>query len=250
MAACINTERLPQLPYKEVEKWKGDGEDKAFPLSEEEELLNRSSKCSYYVRTLAGGFSRVGATLGAATEAACVAAGAACGPHVTPQHTWYDQFDGQFYDEANHTQLPVQSMHSVVLALCSASEFYIWEALKAYFRGQIISYQVAQRQAEKIQQTNLHTLLDEAMKAHVQAPDKSRQTALAQAKLNLQTFFTPKEIINHTAYLQKRYEESEFIGKYLVWPIKETGNANIIKMIRDPLTNTIRSLLSEVAQIS
>lgn len=122
------------------------------------------------------------------------------------------------------------------------SKATLWEAMKAYLRGQIISWKslINKRQREK--ENQIMEELAELDKQHSTNPS----TTLHNKKLSLQTelgfIYTTRTVKLLTKAKHKHYEQGEKPGKVLAQQIKEQAASRLITEIRTNTGQTTRDL--------
>lgn len=121
----------------------------------------------------------------------------------------------------------------------SASYFSIWEACKAYIRGEIISYKANVSKLRKNTVMNLQRDLDQAVQRYITDDSQASKSTVDKARQDLKDYFDSQTIINQNTRFQKLYEESEHAGKCLAWSIKKKSNNAIIKSIYDNNRNQL-----------
>lgn len=109
----------------------------------------------------------------------------------------------------------------------------IWESMKAYLRGQIISYCV---QKKKSEMARLKTLADDILHIDTilaQAPssDLYKQRLILQTEFNLLSTKLITNLLNRTKH--RTYEHGEKIGRILAHQLRQKAASQSISEITD-----------------
>lgn len=115
------------------------------------------------------------------------------------------------------------------------STLTIWKTLKAYIRGQIISFCA---QKNKMQHVKLKKLSEDILKidtmiAGTPSQDLLKQRILLQTEFNLLSIKHTVNLINKTCH--KTYEHGEKIGRILAQQLRQKTASQCIPEIKDKL---------------
>ncbi len=108
----------------------------------------------------------------------------------------------------------------------------LWEALKAYIRGQVISWRSLKNKQQRERETQLKKEITETDRQHSSSPS----VILHKKKLALQTelelVYTTKTVKMLTKARHRYYEQGERMGKILAQQIKKQTASRLITEIR------------------
>lgn len=113
------------------------------------------------------------------------------------------------------------------------SSSVVWESMKAYLRGQIISYsaQLRKAQNERLERLTTDILNIDMLIASTPTPDLLKQRLMLQTEFNLLSTRHAENLINKTRY--RTYEFGEKTGKILAHQLRQKTAAQSIPEIKD-----------------
>lgn len=122
----------------------------------------------------------------------------------------------------------------------SASPNFIWESMKAYIRGQIISYTSGRRKKYNSMVNSLEKEIKELEKQHLTLRDTETEQKLRLKQLEYNTITTRKIENAMRRMKQKFYEQGDKAGKLLAWQIRREEAQKEIHVLKSG-SNTITS---------
>ena len=125
----------------------------------------------------------------------------------------------------------------------SASPAIVWEALKAYIRGNIISYSSWKKKQYVAKLNSLEMDIKSLEKQHFQLQSQTILDQLTVMKAEYDTI-TTREVENAMARLKQRYyEHGDYAGKLLTWQIRQKDAARYIPIIKQNDGELVRNPL-------
>ena len=107
----------------------------------------------------------------------------------------------------------------------------LWEALKAYLRGQIISYSASTHKARMARQTKLTELISDVDKVYAgnPTPELYKQRMIYQAEFNMLSTGQAERALMKSKHMS--YEYGEKPSKALAYSLRLTSTTHIIDQI-------------------
>lgn len=125
----------------------------------------------------------------------------------------------------------------------SASPAIVWEALKAYIRGNIISYSSWKKKQYVAKLNSLEMDIKNLEKQHFQLQSQTILDQLTVMKAEYDTI-TTREVENAMARLKQRYyEHGDYAGKLLAWQIRQEDAARYFPIIKQNDGELVRNPL-------
>lgn len=117
----------------------------------------------------------------------------------------------------------------------SAPMNVVWDSLKAFIRGLIISKDAATLKKAREDKKSLEQKVQVLHTAFLYHPSASNKCQLDRAKRELSTNYYIQSEAVCQQHRQKTYEESNFTGRFLAWQAREQAVANQIKALICPV---------------
>lgn len=114
----------------------------------------------------------------------------------------------------------------------------LWETLKAYLRGIIISYTAFERRTREEKLSELIKKIGETDKLYAEnpSPDLYKERLTLQANFNISSTQKEEEMLLRSKY--KYYEQGDKAGRLLAYQLKKEASSHQILQIKTPLGTT------------